>query len=106
MTEFEAIIQAITKIVLSYEFYVPVLTICLTFLIIRISARVVKKLVNKDSKSIEVKKRNTIVALGENILKYLEKRFNKYQIIIFTCTNREKEILEKLELPINLINIE
>jgi len=70
MTEFEAIIQAITKIVLSYKFYVPVLTICLTFLIIRISARVVKKLVNKDSKSIEVKKRNTIVALGENILKY------------------------------------
>ena len=68
MTEFEAIIQAITKIVLSYKFYVPVLTICLTFLIIRISARVVKKLVNKDSKSIEVKKRNTIVALGENIL--------------------------------------
>lgn len=42
----------------------------------------------------------------ENILKYLEKRFNKYQIIIFTCTNREKEILEKLELPINLINLE
>ena len=39
-------------------------------MIIRISARVVKKLVNKDSKSIEVKKRNTIVALGENILKY------------------------------------
>ena len=70
ITEFEAIIQAITKIVLSYKFYVPVLTICLTFLIIRISARVVKKLVNKDSKSIEVKKRNTIVALGENILKY------------------------------------
>ena len=48
MTEFEAIIQAITKIVLSYKFYVPVLTICLTFLIIRISARVVKKLVNVD----------------------------------------------------------
>ncbi len=41
----------------------------------------------------------------ENILKYLEKRFNQYQIIIFTCTNREKEILEKLNLQFNIITL-
>ncbi len=41
----------------------------------------------------------------ENILKYLEKRFNKHQIIILTCTNREKEILEKLDISFNLINL-
>ena len=70
MTEFEALIEALYKIVSSYKFYVPVLTICLAFLIIKTSKRVVKRLVNKDSKSIEIKRKNTIVALGENILKY------------------------------------
>lgn len=70
MTEFEAVVQTIYKIVSSYKFYVPLLTVCITFLVIRLSKRLVKRLVNKDSKSIEVKKRNTIVALGENILKY------------------------------------
>ena len=41
----------------------------------------------------------------KNILKYLEKRFSNYQIIIFTCTNREKEILGKLEIPFNFIEM-
>lgn len=41
----------------------------------------------------------------ENILKYLAERFKEHQIIIFTCTNREKEILTKLEIPINSINL-
>jgi len=30
----------------------------------------------------------------ENILKYLDTEFTDSQIIIFTCTNREKEILK------------
>ena len=41
----------------------------------------------------------------ENILKYLEDRFKNNQIIIFTCTNREKEILEKLNIEFNFIEI-
>lgn len=69
MTQFEAIIQTITSIILSYKFYGPLITICITFFLVKISKKTVKRLV-KDSKSIEVKKRNTIVALGENILKY------------------------------------
>jgi len=40
----------------------------------------------------------------ENILKYLDTEFTDSQIIIFTCTNREKEILKRLE--INYQNIE
>ena len=41
----------------------------------------------------------------KNILSYLEKYFNAHQIIIFTCTNREQEVLEDLKLPFNKINM-
>lgn len=41
----------------------------------------------------------------ENILKYLEKEYNQKQIIIFTCTQREKEILEKLQINYNLVQL-
>ena len=40
-----------------------------------------------------------------NILKYLSKKYSNRQIIIFTCTNREKEILEKLNINFNYINL-
>lgn len=40
----------------------------------------------------------------ENILKYLYEKTDN-QIIIFTCTNREREILNKLELDYNLIEL-
>lgn len=40
----------------------------------------------------------------ENIIKYLDSNYNN-QIIIFTCTNREKDILEKLNIEYNLINL-
>lgn len=33
-----------------------------------------------------------------NILKYINEEFKKHQIIIFTCTNREKKILENLKI--------
>ncbi len=39
----------------------------------------------------------------ENILKYLHEKFNNRQIIIFTCTNREKNILNKLNVDYNLV---
>lgn len=32
----------------------------------------------------------------ENILKYLNEEFSNRQIILFTCTNREEEMLNKL----------
>ena len=41
----------------------------------------------------------------ENILKYLSNKYNEKQIIIFTCTEREKEILQKLQIKYNLIEL-
>lgn len=41
----------------------------------------------------------------ENILKYLIERFNNHQLIIFTCTNREKGILNKLNYKFNNIEL-
>lgn len=40
----------------------------------------------------------------ENILKYLSEKIDN-QIIIFTCTKREKEILERLKINYNFINL-
>lgn len=41
-----------------------------------------------------------------NILKYLHTNYKNNQIIIFTCSNREKEILEKNGMKYEYINIE
>ena len=41
----------------------------------------------------------------ENILKYLSNEYSNKQTIIFTCTNREIEILEKLKIKYNLIQL-
>ena len=41
----------------------------------------------------------------ENILLYLNREFSDRQIIIFTCGNREKEILNNNCIDYNLINI-
>ena len=41
----------------------------------------------------------------ENILKYLSSEYNNKQVVIFTCTNREKEILEKMQIKYNLIEL-
>lgn len=46
----------------------------------------------------------------ENAIKYLIKltqgeNIKNHQVIIFTCTNREKEILEKLDFKYNLVEI-
>ena len=40
-----------------------------------------------------------------NILKYINEIFEDMQIIIFTCTNREQEILEKLNIDYNLVEL-
>ncbi len=41
----------------------------------------------------------------ENILSYLNENFKENQIIIFTCSNREKEIMRKLNLKFNYIEL-
>ena len=41
----------------------------------------------------------------ENILKFLNYKFENNQIIIFTCTKREKEIFDKNNIKYNLIKI-
>lgn len=40
-----------------------------------------------------------------NILKYIYNKFSNHQVIIFTCTNREKEILNNLHIDYNCINL-
>lgn len=40
-----------------------------------------------------------------NILKYISEEFKENQIIIFTCTHREREILEKLKLEYKNIEL-
>ena len=39
----------------------------------------------------------------ENILKYINKKFNNHQIIILTCTDREKEILKNNNIEYNYV---
>lgn len=41
-----------------------------------------------------------------NILKYLNDNFKENQIIIFTCSKRENEVLDKLNIEYNVINLE
>lgn len=41
----------------------------------------------------------------ENILKYLNENFSENQIIIFTCSKREEEILENLMIKHNIVNL-
>ena len=40
-----------------------------------------------------------------NILTYLTQKFKNHQIIIFTCTNREKEILDQSKINYKMIQI-
>ena len=41
-----------------------------------------------------------------NMIRYLKNNFEQNQIIIFTCSRREIEILNKLNLEYNVINLE
>lgn len=41
-----------------------------------------------------------------NILRYINNNFKQNQVIIFTCSNREKEVLDKLNIEYNIINLE
>jgi uncharacterized protein YhaN len=41
----------------------------------------------------------------KNTLEYISNKFKDRQIIIFTCTDREKDILNKLNISFNYINL-
>ena len=41
----------------------------------------------------------------KNILEYLHKEFSNHQIIILTCTNREKEILKQCHIEYQLVEL-
>ena len=41
----------------------------------------------------------------ENILKYIYENYKENQILIFTCSNREKEIMNKLNMEYNLVEL-
>ncbi len=41
----------------------------------------------------------------KNVLTYISKEYENNQIIIFTCTNREVEILDKENIKYNLVNL-
>ncbi len=41
----------------------------------------------------------------ENILKYLNEEYKNRQIILFTCTDREEKILDKLGINFNTVNL-
>ena len=42
----------------------------------------------------------------ENIIKYMKENYSENQILIFTCSNREKDVLDKLNMEYNLISLE
>ena len=41
----------------------------------------------------------------KNILQYLYEEYNDYQIILLTCSNREKEVLDNLKIPYSLTEL-
>ena len=41
----------------------------------------------------------------KNILLFLQEKTNNHQVLIFSCTNREKEILEKEKIKYNIIEL-
>ena len=41
----------------------------------------------------------------KNILKFIDDNYKENQIIIFTCSNREKNIMDELNIKYNLINL-
>lgn len=77
------VLDVVIKIVTSSKFYIPVITILVTFILVKVSKRVVAKLIKNDSKTLESKRRNTVIALFENIIKYIIIIFAA--LIILSC---------------------
>ena len=41
----------------------------------------------------------------KNVLLFLNEKCKEHQVLIFSCTNREKELLEKLNINFNSISL-
>lgn len=70
MFETQSFGESILSFVSSYKFYAPIITLVIAIILIRISKGIISRLINKESKSIEVKRKNTIIRLLDNIIKY------------------------------------
>lgn len=70
VTFFDSAASFAYEVISSHKFYVPIITICIAFLIIKFSQRLIKRLINQESKSLETKRKNTVIHLIQNIIKY------------------------------------
>ena len=61
----------IRDVVISPQFYVPVISILLSFIIVGITKKYINKRVKKNASSITLKRRNTVYILAGNIIKYV-----------------------------------
>jgi uncharacterized protein YhaN len=41
----------------------------------------------------------------ENILKFINENYKENQILIFTCSNREKEIMDQIKMEYNFVEL-
>ena len=41
----------------------------------------------------------------ENILKFINENYKENQVIIFSCSNREKEIMDRSDIKYNFIEL-
>lgn len=62
--------DSIMKFVANPKFYIPIISIFICIILIIISGRIVKRFVNRNATTIELKRRNTIVVLLQGIIKY------------------------------------
>lgn len=63
--------NSIIKILCNSKFYIPAITIIVIIIIIKIMNKAIKKLLVQNATKIETKKRNTIINLTSNIVKYI-----------------------------------
>lgn len=63
-------LEKVLKIILSKKFYVPVITVVVTLIAIKVLSKVVQKMIVKNTNGINDKRRNTIVVLINGIIKY------------------------------------
>lgn len=66
----ETFLDIVLNSIKSPRFMVPVVTVFISGIIVKVSSNLIEKMINRNSNSIEIKRRNTIAALLENVLKY------------------------------------
>lgn len=63
--------EAIIEIAVSKKFYIPVITFLIAIIIINLINRFVKKVIIRKSNKLEIKRKNTIISLIQNMFKYV-----------------------------------